>query len=72
MEEPSTEGEYGTDLIMIELSDGTKYQFNFDYFDQLEHIFEDGPDPAAESYFNAVSGGIDSGSARVDDFFLDI
>lgn len=50
---------------MIELSDGNKYQFNFDYFDQLEKIFEEGLEVAAKTYFNKVSKRIDSGSAMV-------
>lgn len=65
-EEPSTQGYQGGDFIWITLSDGSKYEFEFDWNDEQVSIYEDGPEVAAKSYFQRIQEGIDSGSALVD------
>ena len=65
-EEPSTQGYQGRDFIWITLSDGSKYEFEFDWNDEQVSIYEDGPEVAAKSYFQRIQEGIDSGSALVD------
>ena len=62
-EEPSTQGYQGGDFIWITLSDGSKYEFEFDWYDEQVSIYEDGPEVAAKSYFQRIQEGIDSGSA---------
>ena len=65
-EEPSVQGYQGGDFIWITLSDGSKYEFVFDWYDEQSAIYEDGPKEAAMSYFQKIQSGIDSGSALVD------
>ena len=62
-EEPSTQGYQGGDFIWITLSGGNKYEFVFDWYDEQSAIYTDGPDVAAEHYFQEIQNGIDSGSA---------
>lgn len=62
-EEPSTQRYQGGDFIWITLSDGSKYEFEFDWYDEQVSIYEDGPEVAAKSYFQRIQEGIDSGSA---------
>lgn len=64
-EEPSTQGYQGGDFIWITLSDGSKYEFEFDWYDEQVSIYEDGPEATAKSYFKEIQEGIDSGSALV-------
>ena len=66
-EEPSTQGYQGGDFIWITLSDGSKYEFEFDWNDEQVSIYEDGPEVAAKSYFQEIQAGIDSGSALVEE-----
>lgn len=56
-------GRKGVDFISITLSDGSKYEFKFDLYDEQMSIYKDGPEAAAKSYFEEIQGGIDSGSA---------
>lgn len=65
-EEPSTQRYQGGDFIWITLSDGSKYEFEFDWYDEQFSIYEDGPEAAAKSYFKEIQEGIDSGSALVE------
>lgn len=65
-EEPSTQGYQGGDFIWITLSDGSKYEFEFDWNAEQSGIYEDGPEAAAKSYFKEIQEGIDSGSALVE------
>ena len=58
-EEPSVQGYQGGDFIWITLSDGSKYEFNFDWYDEQSAIYMDGPDAAAKSYFQNIQHGID-------------
>ena len=60
-EEPSTQGYQGGDFIWITLSDGNKYEFVFDWYDEQSAIYTDGPGAAAKSYFQKIQDGIDSG-----------
>ena len=62
-EEPSILGREGVDFISITLSDGSKYEFKFDFYDEQMSIYEDGPEAAAKLYFEEIQEGIDSGSA---------
>ena len=62
-EEPSTQGYQGGDFIWITLSDGNKYEFVFNWYDEQSAIYIDGPEVAAEHYFQEIQHGIDSGSA---------
>lgn len=62
-EEPSTQGYQGVDFIWITLSGGNKYEFVFDWYDEQSAIYTDGPEVAAEHYFQEIQHGIDSGSA---------
>lgn len=66
-EEPSTQRYQGGDFIWITLSDGSKYEFEFDWNDEQVSIYEDGPEAAAKSYFQRIQEGIDSGSALVEE-----
>lgn len=62
-EEPSTQGYQGSDFIWITLSGGNKYEFVFNWYDEQSAIYMDGPEVAAEHYFQEIQHGIDSGSA---------
>lgn len=62
-EEPSTQGYQGSDFIWITLSGGNKYEFVFNWYDEQSAIYTDGPEVAAEHYFQEIQHGIDSGSA---------
>lgn len=64
-EEPSIQGYQGSDYIWITLSDGSKYEFKFDWSSEQSTIYSDGPEAAAEYYFQEIQEGIDSGSALV-------
>lgn len=66
-EEPSILGREGVDFISITLSDGSKYEFKFDFYDEQMSIYEDGPEAAAKSYFQEIADGIDSESALVEE-----
>ena len=65
-EEPSTQGYQGGDFIWITLSDGNKYEFEFNWYDEQFDIYVDGPEAAAKSYFQKIQDGIDSGSALIE------
>ena len=65
-EEPSTQGHQGGDFIWITLSDGNKYEFVFDWYDEQSAIYTDGPVAAAKSYFQKIQDGIDSGRNLMD------
>lgn len=62
-EEPSTLGYQGIHFIWITLSGGNKYEFEFNWYDEQSAIYIDGPEVAAEHYFQEIQHGIDSGSA---------
>lgn len=64
-EEPSIQGYQGRDYIWITLSDGSRYEFKFDWSSEQSTIYSDGPEAAAEYYFQEIQDGIDSGSALV-------
>lgn len=66
-EEPSVQRYQGGDFIWITLSDGSRYKFVFDWYDEQSAIYMDGPEAAAKSYFQTIQHGIDSGSALEDD-----
>ena len=66
-EEPSTQGHQGSDFIWITLSDGNKYEFVFDWYDEQSAIYTDGPGAAAKSYFQKIQDGIDSGRNLMDE-----
>ena len=66
-EEPSIQGFAGTDNINITLQDGREYSFSFTWSAMQENIYSDGPESAANYYFNEIKEGIDSGSALVED-----
>lgn len=65
-EEPSVQQLLGSDFIDIELADGHKYSFEFSWEAMQTSIFEDGPEKAANHYFNKIKEGIESGSASTD------
>lgn len=65
-EEPSAQQLLGSDFIDIELADGSKYSFEFNWDDMQTAIFEDGVEAAAKHYFNEIKKGIESGSASTD------
>lgn len=65
-EEPSIQGFSGADYINIELGDGSKYSFVFSWSEMQENIYSDGPEKAANHYFNEIKEGIESGSASTD------
>lgn len=65
-EEPSVQGYQGGDFIWITLSDGSKYQFEFDWYDEQFDIYTYGPEAAAKSYFQNIQDGIDSGMNKLD------
>ena len=67
-EEPSTQGYQGGDFIWITLSDGNKYEFVFDWYDEQSAIYTDGPVAAAKSYFQKIQDGIDSGRNLMDEY----
>ena len=62
-EEPSVQQLLGSDFIDIELADGHKYSFEFNWDDMQTAIFLDGVEAAAKHYFNEIKKGIESGSA---------
>ena len=64
-DEPSVQGLAGSDILSIELTNGKKYSFSFDWFDEQSIIYEDGPEAAAATYFDEIKEGIESGSAEV-------
>lgn len=66
-EEPSTQGLMGVDNILVTLSSGDQYSFSFDFEDEQYTIYSDGPEAAANYYFNEIKEGIESGSALVED-----
>jgi hypothetical protein len=61
--EASVPGYQGSDHIAITLADGNVYTFDIDYTEELEAIYEDGDEDAAQSYFEQIKEGIDSGAA---------
>ena len=65
-EEPSTQGLIGADNILVTLSSGDRYSFSFNFEAQVEAIYSDGPEAAANYYFNEIKEGIESGSASTD------
>lgn len=65
-EEPSTQGLMGSDNILITFNSGDVYSFSFDFEDEQYTIYSDGPEAAANYYFNQIQEGIDSGSALSD------
>lgn len=65
-EEPSVQQLLGSDFIDIELADGHKYSFEFNWEAMQTSIFEDGTEKAANHYFNKIKEGIESGSASKD------
>lgn len=69
-EEPSIQQLLGSDFVDIELSDGHKYSFEFNWRALQEAIFEYGPEAAAGCYFNKIKKGIESGSASTDTLTL--
>lgn len=66
-EEPSIQGYQGGDDILITLSDGNIYSFSFDYNEELQEIYSEGPEDAARTYFDIIVDGIESGSAKIED-----
>ena len=66
-EEPSIQGFAGADIISIKLKDGSEYSFSFSWSEMQEIIYSDGPEAAANYYFNEIKEGIESGSAIVED-----
>lgn len=60
-EEPSVQGYQGGDFIWITLSDGSKYEFEFDWYEEQLDIYTYGPEATAKSYFQNIQDGIDSG-----------
>lgn len=64
-EEPSTQGYQGSDFISITLSDGSQYEFEFDWYDEIFDIYTFGPEAVAKAYFNYMKEDIDSRSALV-------
>lgn len=65
-EEPSVQGYQSGDFIWITLSDGSKYQFTFDWYNEQFDIYTYGPEAAAKSYFQNIQDGIDSGMNKLD------
>lgn len=45
---------------------GNEYSFSFSWSDMQETIYSDGPEAAANYYFNEIKEGIESGSASTD------
>lgn len=66
IEEPSVQQLLGLDFIDIELADGRKYSFEFNWGDMQIAIAGDGPEVAAKHYFDEIKKGIESGSASTD------
>lgn len=58
-EEPSVQGFQGSDFVQITLSNGSNYEFEFDWEDELCDIYQDGPKAAAKAYFQEIRQGID-------------
>lgn len=65
-EEPSVQGFLGSDYVNIELTNGHQYSFSFSWQEMQEAIYSDGPEAAANYYFNEIKDGIESGSASID------
>lgn len=61
--EASVQGYQGSDHIAITLANGNLYTFDIDYMEELEAIYQDGDEDAAQSYFEQIKEGIDSGAA---------
>lgn len=53
----------GEHFLTIILEDRSIYEFEFNWYDEQSRIYSDGPETAAESYFEEIQEGIDSGSA---------
>lgn len=66
-EEPSTQGLMGADNVLITLNSGHEYSFSFDFETEVKSIYSDGPEAAANYYFDEIKEGIESGSALVED-----
>lgn len=66
-DEPSVQGLMGADNILITLSSGDIYSCSFDFREELETIYTEGPEAAANYYFKQIKEEIDSGSALVPD-----
>lgn len=66
-EEPSTQGLMGADNVLVTLNSGDQYSFSFDFKDEQQTIYSEGPEEAAKYYFKQMKKGIDSGSALVED-----
>ncbi len=66
-EEPSIQGLMGADNILVTLSSGHEYSFSFNFEAEVEMIYSDGPEVAANYYFSEIKEGIESGSALVED-----
>lgn len=60
-------GRKGVDFISITLSDGSKYEFKFDLYDEQMSVYKDGSEAAAKLYFQEIADGIDSESALVEE-----
>ena len=58
VDEPSTQGLVGSDRITIELADGDRYEFEFDWEDQQRAIYEHGASVAADMYYAQIDMGI--------------
>lgn len=56
--EPSVQGTQGGDFTTVTLGDGSSYDFEFDWNDELEAIFELGPTEAAAQYASEILEGI--------------
>lgn len=63
------EAKYGPNLsdhvVNIELSDGSEYEFRFDWYNEDYAIYTKGPHKAAQYYYLLVHRGIRTNSARV-------
>lgn len=58
VDDPSTQGLAGSDIITIELADGDRYEFEFDWEDQQRAIYEHGASVAADMYYAQIDMGI--------------
>lgn len=58
VDDPSTQGLAGSDIITIELADGDRYEFEFDWEDQQRAIYEHGAAVAADMYYAQIDMGI--------------
>jgi hypothetical protein len=58
-DEPSVQGMMGSDFITITFADGNEQTFEFDYRDECETIFTEGPEEAAKYYFNQIKSEIE-------------